>query len=97
MDMRHRVYYAVNLNQNYKRFWLTSGSDVFGVLYSTNLKILKGAIRSLKCRELRHKPLSGGYFQMMISCKWQEEATLVDTLDQLKWVDYEKLDGKEWM
>lgn len=95
MDMRDRVYYAVNLNQNYKRFWWMSGHDDYGTVYSTNLKRLKGAVRSLKCRELRHRTLSGGYFQMMISCKWDEEPILVAMLGQLKWVNYEKLDGRE--
>lgn len=95
MDMRERVYYAVNLNQNHGLGWRNASYDDYGMVYKANLKRLKGVVRSLKCRELRHGTLSGGYFQMMISCKWQEEATLVAMLGQLKWVNYEKLDGKE--
>lgn len=95
MDMRHRVYYAVNLNRNYDRFWWMSGYDSYGTVYSDNLRKLKGAVRSLKCRELRHGTLSGRRFQFMISCKLDEEADLVAILGQLKWTNYEKLDSSE--
>ncbi len=95
MDMRHRVYYAVNLNQNHDRFWWNSGYDNSGIVYKSNLRKLKGAVRSLKIRPLRREYMSGRYFQMMISCTWDEEPILVAMLGQLKWVNYEKLDGKE--
>ena len=95
MDMRHRVYYAVNLNQNCSGFWWMSGYDDYGIRYETNLRKLRGVVRSLKIRPLRHGVLSGRYFQMMISCKWEEEVTLVTMLGQLKEANYEKLDGEE--
>lgn len=95
MDMRNRVYYAVNLNQNYDRFWRNSGYDSYGMVYSANLWKLKGAVRSLKCRELRHGTLSGGHFQFMVSCLKGEEVDLVAILGQLKWANYEKLGGEE--
>ena len=39
--------------------------------------------------------LSGRHFQFMVSCKWEEEVDLVAILGQLKWANYEKLDGLE--
>lgn len=95
MDMRNRVYYAVNLNQNYGKWWRDVGYDDYGSAYDSNLQKLKGAVRSLKCRELRHGTLSGGHFQFMVSCKSEEEADLVAMLGQLKWANYEKLDSSE--
>lgn len=95
MDMRNRVYYAVNLNQNHGLSWWNSRYDQYGRVYSANLRKLKGAVRSLKCRELRCGTLTGRYFQMMVSCLKGEEVDLVAILGQLKWANYEKLDGTE--
>lgn len=97
MDMRHRVYYAVNLNQNHDRFWWNSGYDSYGMVYDFNLEKLRSVVRSLKIRQLKHGTLSGGYYQMMVRCKQEEEHGLVAMLDQLKLANYEKLDGKEWV
>lgn len=95
MDMRHRVYYAVNLSQNHCRWWWMSGYDNYGIVYDSNLRKLKGAVKSLKIRPLRREHSPDRYFQQMISCKWEEEVVLVAMLGELKWVNYEKLDGKD--
>lgn len=97
MDMRHRVYYAVNLNQNHGLSWHDVGYDDYGIMYKINWKRLKSAISSMKARPLCREYMSDRYFQQMVSCKCEEEAALVAMLGELKWVNYEKLDGKEWM
>lgn len=92
MDMRHRVYYLVNLNQNYARSgWWSIGWDDFGFKYEANLKTLKTKIRSLKIRPCSEFDRSHEYYQMRVSCKKEEEETLRKLLKQLPDVNYIQL------
>lgn len=92
MDTRHRVYYLVNLNQNYCRGgWWGKGYDDFGFKYKSNLKALKKNIHSLKIRPCDEFDRSHEYYQMKISCKKEEEATLRGLLKRLPDVNYIQL------
>lgn len=98
MDTRHRVYYLVNLNQNRTLAgWWSRGWDSFGSIYTQNLFRLKGAITSLKTRYRPYDYRSTENYQVMISCKKEEESTLVKVLSRSRGVDYIKIDstGKE--
>lgn len=95
MDHRHRVYYLANLNQNYRLDgWWRSGWDNHGLRYKANKIVLAAAVSSLKMRPVAevHKS-SDHWYAMMISCQKHEERKLVSTLNQLKDVDYVKLEG----
>lgn len=92
MDMRHRVYYLVNLNQNHtKQGWWSTGWDSYGMVYNHNLRALKDAVPSIKIRPSHRDYRAPDYFQMKVSCRWQEEQILVNTLDKLKLTNYEKI------
>ena len=92
MDRRHRVYYLVNLNQNYrKQYWWSTSWDSYGMIYNRNLRILKEAVPSLKIRPSHRDWRSTDYYQMKVSCKWEEERLLRDTLDKLKQTNYEEI------
>lgn len=95
MDKRYRVYYLVNLNQNYKlNWWWSKGWDNYGVIYDSNMLTLVNKIKSLKITE--NKQLSKEhfdciYFGFKISCKKEEENTLVTLLNKLKDCNYLKI------
>lgn len=92
MDRRHRVYYFVNLNQNHtKQGWWSAGWDSYGVIYDRNLRNLKAAVRSLKIRPSHREYRSDNYYQMKISCRWEEEQTLLTVLDKMRLTNYEKI------
>jgi hypothetical protein len=92
VDTRHRVYYLVNLNQNHARSgWWSVGWDHFGFKYEANLNTLKTKIRSLKIRPCNEFDRFHEYYQMMVSCKKEEEETLRKLLKQLPDVNYIQL------
>ena len=92
MDRRHRVYYLVNLNQNHtKQGWWSAGWDSYGIVYDRNLGTLKKAVHSLKIMPSRLDYRSEYYYQMKISCKWEEEQTLLNVLDKMRLVNYMKI------
>lgn len=94
MDRRHRVYYLVNLNQNYKRSgWWTVGWDNHGLRYETNLTLLYILMPSLKVRPINMINRSDRYFQMMISCRYRDEQRLLNALGKMSDVNYERLEG----
>ncbi len=95
MDNRHRVYYLVNLNQNQNHVvgaWWVKGWDDYGFRYDSNLRKLKGLIHSLKMRQRNEAYYPGEYYQMMISCKKDEEPLLVSLMNKLRGVNYVKLE-----
>ena len=95
MDPKYRVYYLVNLNLNY-RFagWWYRDWDNYGHFYRENLHKLKECVPSLKIRP--RNPFCGGssYFQMMISCRKDEERILISTLQKMQKVNYAKINPK---
>ena len=92
MDNRHRIYYLLNLNQNYrKENWWSKGWDDYGMVYSSNLRALKESVNSLKITSNNQDSFSNGYYQMKVSCKKKEEQALVNVLDGLQDVNYMKL------
>ena len=94
MDPRHRVYYLVNLNQNRKLGgWWSKGWDSRGSIYTRNLFRLKGAITSLKERYIPYDYHSTENYQVMISCKKEEESTLIKILRKSRGVNYTKIDS----
>ena len=91
MDFRHRVYYLVHLNQNYRRYsFLSKDWDDYGVCYNSNLMRLKYEIKRLKLIPLDSYEV---HYHMKISCKKEEEKVLIDLLNSLKDVDYQKIGG----
>ena len=92
MDNRHRVYYLVNLNQNYNKFWYNRGYDNYGWVYRENLNTLKKLLRSLKITSNNQTDYHN-YFQMKISCKKDEEELLISTLTSLNDVNSIKLNA----
>ena len=95
MDCRHRVYYLVNLNQNYKRTWQDRGYDNYGMVYDYNLKTLQATVSSLKIRPRgweQHK-IAPKFYQMMISCLKMDETDLLTKLGTMRYVNYEKVEG----
>lgn len=89
MDCRVRVYYLVNLNQNYKREgWWSKGWDSYGTNYRNNIDKLKWEIRTLK---ITPNNQTKEYYQMKLSCKKSEESLLVSVLNRLKDANYIKL------
>lgn len=92
MDNRHRVYYLLNLNQNYRREnWWSNGWDDYGMVYVYNLQTLNQSINSLKITPNNQSCFSNGYYQMKVSCKKNEEQALVNVLNSLQDVNYMKL------
>jgi hypothetical protein len=93
MDVRHRVYYLVNLNQNHKLAgWLARGWDSYGIVYNKNVYALKRTISSLKVMPVNvFNNEYGGSYQLKVSCKKEEENLLIDLLNKLRLVDYSKL------
>lgn len=96
MDTRHRVYYLVNLNQNYRKGgWWTPGWDSYGFLYDRNMDELKRSIGSLKIRP--YGLFNGvcdiipGYYQLKLSCKKEDEAELVNVLTNMRDVNFKKI------
>ncbi len=97
MDSRYRVYYLVNLHQNwYLGSWWSSQWDNYGVLYRTNLNELKRSVPSLKIRPLRAwiRPGDTNYWQLKLSCKKEDEQFLATTLRALRGVDWARFDDK---
>lgn len=91
MDNRRRVYYLVNLNQNYqKRGWSSKGWDGYGMIYQRNLCELRSKIRSLKITS-NNQTDSSSYYQMKISCIKEEENELLAILSKLEDVNYMKI------
>ena len=91
MDFRHRVYYLVHLNQNYrKNGWWSKDWDDYGMRYDYNLMMLKRKIKSLKLIPVDSYDV---HYHMKISCKKEEEKVLIDLLNSLKDVDYQKIGG----
>lgn len=91
MDNRHRIYYLVNLNQNYNRSgWFSKGWDDYGWTYEENLSVLKKSLHSLKITPNNQTDYHN-YFQMKISCYKDEEELLLNILTNLKDVNYIKL------
>lgn len=88
MDTRHRVYYLVNLNQNHGIWWWNAGYDNYGFIYRDNLKKLQTKIHSLKIRQHGETYPISGYFQLKISCRKEEEETLLKLLNRLPRVTY---------
>ena len=91
MDTRHRVYYLVNLNQNHGKGWWNTGYDDHGLIYRDNSKKLRTTIHSLKIRPYGEVDALGKYFQLKISCKRDEEETLLKLLNKMPKVNYMKL------
>lgn len=91
MDVRHRVYYLINLHANHGINWWRPGYDNYGFVYESNLKRLKKTVRSLKVRPTGLDLLREDYFQMKISCKKEDEPALVDLLNKLPLTNYIKL------
>ena len=92
MDVRHRVYYLVNLNQNYaKSGWWCKGWDDFGFIYESNLLKLKQSIKSLKIRPCTESDRAHEYYQMQISCRKSEAPVLRKFLNELQDVNYIQL------
>lgn len=61
MDPKHRVYYFVNLNQNYRLGgWWNREWDNHGHFYDENLKRIKHSIPSLKIRPSYRRRARGG-------------------------------------
>lgn len=95
MDDRHRVYYLVNLNQNYRLGgWWNREYDNHGCFYTENLFKLEKHISSLKMRPVPPLCCSSSHFQMMISCKRDEERTLVSILQKMSRTNYAKINPK---
>ena len=95
MDPKHRVYYLVNLNQNHTRSgWWTIGWDNHGMKYDRNWRRLKRDVPSIKVRPVSDVNRVFRYFQMMVSCRWEDEQLLLSTLDDMADVNYEKLRGE---
>lgn len=95
MDGRHRVYYLVNLNQNYRLGgWWHREWDNYGLLYNENLKKLKQHVASLKMRPRAFLYNSSDYFQMTVSCKKDEERSLISILQKLPKTNYAKINPK---
>lgn len=92
MDTRFRVYYLVNLNQNHGKGWWNTGYDNYGFKYDSNLRKLKQAIHSLKIMNSNIDWRSENFYQMKISCKIEEEPTLIDILNKLPLTNYLKLE-----
>lgn len=95
MDGRHRVYYLVNLNQNYRlNGWWHRNWDNYGHFYKENLVRLKQQVSSLKMRPRTPLCCSSSYFQMMVSCKKDEEWSLISILQKLTKTNYAKINPK---
>lgn len=90
MDKRYRVYYLLNLNQNYKKAgWWSKDWDNYGVIYNHNLSALKSNVDSLKIT-FNYKTTLSGYHQMKISCKKDDEKNLLSILNTFKDIEYIK-------
>ena len=90
MDNRRRVYYLVNLNQNYQKLgWESKGWDDYGIIYQRNLCELRSKIRSLKITS--NNQTAPSYYQMKISCIKEEENELLTILSELEDVNYMKI------
>lgn len=91
MDNKHRVYYLVNLNQDYKReYWWSKNWDDYGMVYTNNLRTLKQLVNTLKITPNNQTDYHN-YFQMKMSCKKEEEELLLRILNGLKDINYIKL------
>lgn len=96
MDRRHRVYYFVNLNQNHaKQGWWSAGWDSYGMVYRRNLRDLKRAAYSLKIMPSRLDYRDEHYYQLKISCKFEEEQALLKVLDKMPMTNYMKIGEEE--
>lgn len=92
MDMRHRVYYYVNLNQNHKvGGWWNRGYDNYGMTYKKNLDALIRTIPGLKLRPVFFDYRNPNRYQLKVSCRWYEEELLLSILDKLPMTNYEKI------
>lgn len=90
-DIRHRVYYLVNLNQNHGINWWSYGYDNYGIVYEKNLSILKSKVPSIKVRPYGEKDSFDRYWQLKISCKIEESQVLVDLLNRLSKASYVRI------
>lgn len=90
MDHRNRVYYLINLNQNFRKDgWWCKGWDNFGSIYSHNLRLLRSGVPSLKITPNRQ--VTQRYYQMKVGCKKQEEHLLIEILNSLDDVNFMKI------
>lgn len=103
MDRRNRVYYLVNLNQNFKlNGWLKEWGG--GNEYDHNIEVLTKNIQSLKITEnkqlnkyyfnsynKRYRKYHENYFELKISCNTVEEDNLLFLLNSLKYCNYRKI------
>lgn len=94
MDNRFRVYYMVNLNKSRNITGQRYSDDSFGKTYEENIWTLQSMVNSLKMTPLKghtepRKYPEGYYqhYQMKISCKKDDEQTLLHILENAKDVE----------
>lgn len=91
MDCKNRVYYLVNLNQNYSKEKMSEGWDKNGHIHNNNLKTLQILVKGLKFTPNNQSDYTNLYFQRKVSCLKSEEGNLLNAFKKLDNVEYVKV------